>query len=234
MASLLNGVNAVLKRTGVIKGNSGELSSLTDPQRQVVVDLTVQAWNEAIVDLFDSASIPFPKEAATNTITLATGDRDYALQSDLVQLRWPLKNLTNGLEIHPYPGGWEQLIADQTIPANYQGKPSYGVIEPISGELYLDMVPTSQDNGDQYTYWYDKELLVSAAADTFPFTDTVYTSMIPVVAELVKRDRENSFDTTIYRRRMATAVGQLTQAQPRTSWAPVRISSVNTSDPLEA
>jgi hypothetical protein len=234
LATLLSGVNAVLKRIGVIKGNSGELASLTDEQRQVVIDLTIQAWNEILIDVFDSSEIAVPNEVSSNTITLATGDRDYALQTNVVQLRWPFKNLTTGHEIHEYPGGWEQLISDQTIPGNYTGQASYAVIDPSDGELYLDMIPTANENGDVYTYYYDKSLLMSAAADVFPFSDTVYTSLIPAVAELVKRDREKSFDKDIYKRRVALAVGQMTKQQLRSSWAPVRNSSVNSSDPLEA
>lgn len=232
--TLLNGVNDVMKRLGFIKGNSGELASLTDSQRQTTIDLVVQAWNELLIDLYDSAEIPLPNEVGTNTITLATDDRDYALQSDVVQLRWPLVNTITGHEIHKYPGGWDQLRKDQTIPANYTGLASYAVIDPIDGELYLDRIPTASENGDVYTYYYDKSLLISTAAATFPFTDTVYQTLLVPCAELVKREKKNSFDGPMYAKRLGTAAGLLTQEQQRESWAPIRSGSVNTSDPMEA
>lgn len=232
--TLLNGVNDVLKRLGHIKGNSGELASLTDSQRQVVIDLAIQSWNELLVDLYDSAEIPFPNEVATSNITLATSDRDYVLPSDMVYIRWPLINTTYGYEIFEYPGGWDQMRKDQTIPDNYTGRPQYAVIRPTDGYLYLEKIPTSAENGLVYALAYDKSLLMDAAADTFPCIDDVYQMLIPCATELVKRDQEKSFDEAIYRRRLGQAATLLTKRQQRTSWSPQRLGAhVTNSDPLE-
>lgn len=230
--TLLNGINDVMKRLGYIKGNSGELTSLVDTQRQVTLDLTIQAWNEVIVEIFDASDTPFPNELAENTITLVTDDRDYALQTDLVQLRWPFTNQTNGDQIFEYPGGYEQIYFDQPIPANFTGQSTLAAIRPIDGELYLDAIPTANENGDVYTYQYDKELLLSAAADLMPFSDTVYSQLIMAVAELVKRDKEKSFDGGMYARRTGIAAGLLTQQQQRTTWTPTRGTKLNITDPL--
>lgn len=231
--TLLNGVNDVMKRLGYIKGNSGELASLTDSQRQVTIDLTIQSWNEVIVEIYDASDTPFPNELAENTITLVTNDRDYVLQTDLVQIRWPFTNQTNGNQIFEYPGGYEQIYADQSIPANFTGQPTLGAIRPIDGQLYLDRLPTAELNGDVYTYQYDKEVLLSAAADSMPFGDTVYSQLIMAVAELVKRDKEKSFDGGMYARRTGIAAGLLTQQQQRRHWTPIRGTRINASDPLE-
>lgn len=233
--TLLNGVNDVLKRLGYIKGNSGELASLTDSQRQVIIDLVIQSWNELLIDVYDSAEIAFPNEVATSNITLATSDRDYVLPSDLVYIRWPLINQTYGYEIFEYPGGWDQLRRDQTIPANYTGRPQYAAVRPTDGYLYLERIPTSAENGLVYVLTYDKSLLMDSAADTFPFIDDVYQMLIPCVTELVKRDQEKAFDEAIYRRRLGQAASLLTRKQQRQSWTPQRLGAhVTNSDPLES
>jgi hypothetical protein len=231
--TLLNGVNDVLKRLNHIKGNSGELTSLTDSQRQVVIDLTIQAWNECIIDLYDSINEPLPNELSTTNITLATGTRDYSLPTDLVQIRWPLHDKTNGRYIDEYPGGYEMLSIDQAIPTNYTGPPSYGTIRPTDGHLYIDTVPTSAENGLVYELLYDKSLIMSSAASTFPFSDTAYQMLITPVTELVKRDLTKTFDDKFYKKRMAQAVKLIAKRQSRTQWSPDRSGNVST-DPMEA
>jgi len=231
--TLLNGVNDVMKRLGYIKGNSGELTSIVDSQRQVTIDLVIQSWNEVIVEIYDASDAPLPNELAENTITLVTDDRDYTLQADLVQLRWPFTNQTNGNQIFEYPGGYEQIYADQPIPSNFIGQPTLGTIRPIDGQLYLDRLPTAELNGDVYTYQYDKELLLSAATDLMPFEDTVFSQLIMAVAELAKRDKEKSFDGGMYARRTGIAAGLLTKQQQRRHWTPIRGTRVNVTDPLE-
>ena len=231
--TLLNGINDVMKRLGYIKGNSGELTSIIDSQRQVTIDLTIQAWNEVIVEIYDASDTPLPNELAENTITLVTDDRDYVLQTDLVQIRWPFTNQINGHQIFEYPGGYSQIYFDQPIPANFTGQPTLGAIRPIDGQLYLNAIPTSEQNGDVYTYQYHKELLLSAAADLMPFGDTVFSQLIMAVAELVKRDKEKSFDGGMYARRTGIAAGLLTQQQQRRHWTPIRGTRINVTDPLE-
>lgn len=231
--TLLQGVNDVLKRLGYIKGNTGDLTSLTDSQRQVVVDLTVQSWNEIVIDLYDSAEIQFPNEMSTSNITLATSDRDYSIPNDLIYIRWPLINATYGYEIFEYPGGWDQLRKDQTIPANYTGRPQYAAVRPSDGLLYMDRIPTSAENNLVYVLTYDKSLIISAAASTFPFIDDIYQLLVPCVTELIKRDIEKTFDDDLYNRRLAQAAAMLAKALPRQSWTPDRLGAhVTSSDPL--
>lgn len=231
--TLLNGVNDVAKRLGIIKGTSGEFASLSVSQHQVNIDLIVQMWNEFMIDMYDSAESALPNEVATATITLVTDDRDYSLASDLVQMRWPLVNTSDGHEIHPYPYGWDHLMDTQSQPSNFTGQATYAIIRPTDGELYLDAIPTANENGDQYTYYYDKQLIVSTAGATFPFSDTVFQMAIAPVAELVKREQEKDFDLARYSMHKGICVRQLTQNHPREYWTPDTCGA-NPSDPLEA
>lgn len=230
--TLLNGVNDVLKRIGVIKGNSGELTSITDSARQTVIDLTVQSWNEALVDLVDSAGDAIPKAVGSGTLTLATSTRAYAPASDLVKIRWPFHDATNGRYISEYPGGYEQLYQDQPVPSTIAGIPTQAAIRLTDGYIYLDTTPTSAENGLVYTYLYDKSLLMTAYTSVFPFTDSVYQVMIPAVAELVKRDWESTFDAAVYKARMAQASSLASENEIQYQWTPER-GNQESSDPLE-
>lgn len=216
--TLLSGVNDVLKRVQVIQGDSGALASLTDSGRQGFIDLAVQTWNEAVEKLYETSRLPVPQELAENTITLASGDRDYALQSDLVMLRWPLIDETNGRVIEEFKGGYMALVNSQLRPSNFTGIPYAAAIRPTDGELYLDRIPQAEQVGLVYKYRYDKDVSLSLAADTFPFTDAVYRAMIPAVAEMWKKERHREFDFALYNEQLAIASRQMKQIPPRASY----------------
>lgn len=223
MATLLNGVNEVLKRVSVIQGDTTSLASLTQSGIQPYIDIAVQVWNEGVEELYTQTDKPMPKELASSSITLVASDRDYSLASDLIQIHWPLQDTTNGDFIYEFPGGFLELVESQPIPANHTGLPQFGAIRESDGEIYLDALPTSSEAGRVYTYYYDKDISLSAATDTFPFNDVVYRAMIPAVAQLWRRDRDNSFDEDIFKMSMGRAGRALSNQQPHESWGPHRV-----------
>ena len=231
--TLLNGVNEVLKQLGYIKGNSGELASLTDSQRQTSIDQVIQAWNRLVIEVYDGSDVPLPNELAEATITLVTDDRDYTLATDLNQLRYPFINQTTGQEIWEYNGGYTQIFKEQTIPANHTGQSTFAAIRPTDGLLYLDSIPTASENGDIYKYQYDKSVTLFLLTDNFPFADDVFEVLISACAELVSRYKKRSFDEGEYRRAIALGVSLMTKKQQRTQWTPFRDSNVNITDPLQ-
>lgn len=228
MTTLLEGVNRVLKRVQII---DSDLTSLTSSGKQPWINVAIQVWNEALIDLYDKTSIPYPTEVGTGTITLVTDDRDYALALDLIQLRYPLKDETNGQFISEYPGGYMQLVQDQIFINNETGLPYLGSFDPEDGELYLDKIPTFSENGLVYKYWYDKDLEMTLAADEFPFNNHVYLSLIPAVAELWRQEVQNKYEIKLYRKSMARAGSFLTQIQQNHSYAPVKIFNNSSNDP---
>lgn len=228
--TLLNGVNDVLEKLGLIHGDTAVLTTLTDSARQRAINLTIDSWNEVITNLYSYTETPRPNELAENTITLVTSDRDYALQTDLVLLHFPLRDETNGHVIDEYPGGYLQLVNDQIYPSQENGLPQYGVIRPTDGELYLDKIPSSNENGLVFKYRYDKELLMSAAADTMPFTDTVYTALLPAVTQHVARTYRRTFDTETYNESLGTAARLFRMTPQRSSYIEV-MPMINPTDP---
>lgn len=230
--TLLNGINDVLTRARIIQGDSGTLTSLTDSGRQGFIDIAVQIWNETVEELYSASAVALPQELAESTLILVTDDRSYALATDLVQLRFPLLDETNGQYINQYEGGYEQLVADQPYPANYTGLPTLATINPVNSELYLDRLPTVNENGLVYKYRYDKDISLSLAADTFPFSDAVYRALTPAVTQLWNRDQKRSFDDAVFKASIGRAARLLIQIQPRTSYLPIHTNIY--SDPFEA
>lgn len=217
--TLLNAVNEILKRTGVISGDSGALTTLTDSARQRPIDVAVQVINEAMDELYKLPGLSAPQGQGESTITLATGDKDYSLASDLVRLRFPLIDKTNNQYITEFPGGYNRILVfdpeqDDT------GQPHWGAISPVDGELYLDRAPTADVNGNIYTYQYDKDISVSQLTDTVPFTDAVFRAMVPAWAELWKRDMRRDFDGGMFRASLGRAASLLRQVGSSTSYNP--------------
>lgn len=215
--TLLNGVNEVLKKAKLIQGDSGSLTTLTDSPRQIWVDSAVQAWNEAIEELYTTIEEPLPEVLAEATITLANGDRDYALNV-YNTLYWPFLDETNGQYIYEFNGSYLDMVNSQTVPADYTGLPLYGVIRPTDGQVYLDRIPSATEVGLIYKYRYMKDFSVSTAAATFPFKDSVFRAMVPAVAELFNLIHKHEFQEGIYRMNIARAARLVRGLPPITSY----------------
>jgi hypothetical protein len=215
--TLLQGVNDVLNRTGILSA-SGELGSLSNLGKQVYIDLAIQIWNETVDDTCDMLGIPRPGETGSSSVTLVTGTREYDLPSDLVQIRWPLIDQTNGNYIQEYPGGYEQMRIDQQIPADWLGLPYAAAINPTTGDLRLERTPTSTENGLVYNMFYDKDLVMDSASDTFPFVDAVYRAIMPVVAASWEKKKRNDFDLQEYRHQLSRALSFINKTNRRNHW----------------
>jgi hypothetical protein len=215
--TLLDGVNDLLDRVGIIDAN-GTLASLSNQGKQLFIDLAVQIWNETVDDVCNMMGIPHVGETASSSITLSTGTREYSLPSDLVQIRWPLMDQTNGYYIWEYPGGYEEMRIDQSIPGDWSGLPLYAVINPTTNYLRTDRAPTSSENALVFNLLYDKDLVMDAYDDTFPFNDATYRALLPVVTEGWERRKRNDFDLEEYRKHMARALAFVNRTNRRTHW----------------
>lgn len=217
--TLLQVLNRVLKRTNVITGVSGELAGLTDSAKQTYIDVALQVINEGIHELYSQSGIALPQESATQNITLSTGTREYTFSPDDIEsIRWPLLDETNGNQIYPYPGGYEKMRAEQLQPGNWTGLPQYAAINPTNGKLRMDVAPTANEDGRVYVLLYDKRINLTAASDTFPFSDTVVDAMVPVWSELWKREQRNNFDAGLMTLHYGRASRYLSKKPMRRKW----------------
>lgn len=216
--TLLDGVNEALKRSKLIAGTS--LATLTDSPRQTYIDVAVQAWNEAVEQLYSKAGRSMPKEMAESTIILVNNKRDYQLKTNLQVLYWPLHNRADGEYICEWTQGYHDLMIRQPQPAEYTGLATFGVIRPSDGYIYLDRIPTTVEAGKTFHYIYDKDVSLSLATDTFPFDDRVFRSLVPVVSEFVQKEFDRAFDDDLVNLSFGRASRALTRQPMRTSWLP--------------
>ena len=210
MKTLLNGINEVLKKVSIINSNT-LLTSLTNSGKQVFIDNAVQAWNEVTDQLYSKDDILRPYQGAEDSITLVAGTRTYGLPDDLIQLRWPLHEETQGVYIYEYEGGYEELRQILVQPANYTGQPLSAAISPIEKELFIDMIPTSTEAGYKYTFLYWRDTVLERATDQFPFDDGVFRAMVPAVSEVWKRNQHNRFDDNMFKASFGRALRMVKQ-----------------------
>jgi len=218
--TLLDGINEVFKRVNNIAGDANALTSLTDSARQHPIDVAIQVINEGIDELYSSSSrTVMPTAQQEGTITLAAGTRSYSLAANLIEMHFPLIDKTNTQFIWKYPGDYDDLLLldpeqDDT------GLPWWAVISPVDGTLYLNVAPTSAEAGRVYTYQYEKDLALSLATDTVPFSNTVFRAMVPAWVQLYKRELRNEFDQSLYANAIGRAARFLSELEPRDSWSP--------------
>lgn len=235
MSTLLQGVNEVLKKVHIIQGDAGELTTFTDSARQVYIDIAIQAWNELIDDLYAGSQTEKPQLWTSNTITLVTSTRTYALQTDVIELHWPFKNDSNGNYLREYPGGYLKLVQSQDIPANFTGLANYAALDPTASapQVYLDRIPTASENGDAYTYFYQKDGEATAITDVLPFNEGVVRALVPAVAEVWRRHQQKDFDASLFTSSMGRAARLLNQKKQRQSYLPRRFM-INEAGPFHA
>ncbi len=218
--TLLQIVNKALRRLSMVQGDSGELTALTSTAFQTDVDVLIQAINETVDDLYGARGRP--QSVATSTITLVTNTREYALASDVETIIGSppqLLNETDGYRITEYPGGYEQMVSDQLQPANWTGRAGFFAISPVNGQIRLDRIPTSAENGEVYTYRYYKAISITTASQTFPFSDRVADNLVPAFAERYKQARKmETYDATVYGVSMAAAARLLNKVAGSTGY----------------
>lgn len=224
--TLLELINKALKRVALIKGEAGELTSLTDPPRQIEIDIMVQAVNEVFTDLMNMGC--FPLEAAEGKFTLSTDKREYNLPSDFEAFITRPLDEVNGLQMWPYrnirgqahlsppgPGDYVAMREFQLQPDAYSGQPYFYAINPENGKLRLDYAPTSGLAGRVYRFTYRKTLEKTAAADELNMTNETLNKLMPAIKEVWNRERKEKFDQPVYFNALAGAARHLTKTEPR-------------------
>ena len=228
------GVNEVLKRTGSIDQSELISDTLIDSSKQQWIDLVVQLWNEIIDQLYAETNLAKPNILAEALITLTAFVRTYALPSNLVRIRFPLTDQTNGRTIAEYPGGYLGMTADQLIPTDFTGLPLSAAIRPTDGSLYLDRFPTPAEAGLSYVLRYDRDSSLVSGTDLFPFPATVFRALVPAVAQMFNLERKNKSSPGIFQASMGRAARLLLKLQPRDSWiqdiGPASSASVESGD----
>lgn len=232
--TLLDGVNEVLKRAQVLDSDAGLLTTLQVDAQQTFIDLAIQVLNEIVDELYSIAQVSKPHQLAEDTITLADGDRDYELATDLVVLRreFLLIDESNNHHISILGSDGYRELVHMDLNQDDTGLPHVAAIRPTDGQLFMDRAPTSNEAGRIYKYRYDKELELVSATDEFPFGNTVFRAIIPAAAEMWKLNQHREFNDALLRSSFGRASRLFSQLPPRDSWGSEEVPRNNT-DPMQ-
>jgi hypothetical protein len=238
MAVFLTAINETLKRVGVIAGDTQNLvtSTVTSTATgltatdalqsqsaiQHQVDVMAQLWREGINELFAHGLLA--KEAATGSIVLVSGQREYALATDFECFagRAALRAATDNDVLYEYPGGYSEMLINQMLPTQWVGEPRSFAISPVDDKIRIDTDSTATST---YYYLYEKSVLFTStmATTTLPFSEETYYAMVPYVAQWWERAMKKDFDQEAFAAGLSRAVRRSRKLQPNTRYGTRRV-----------
>ena len=173
MSTFIDGVNQVLRRNGIIRGDDDPLTTFTDTTHNATSQMAQIAINDELSSLISDNLLNYQHK--TSTVTLVTSQRSYSLATDFISL-WGNTPFfyysTNNLEIYEYPGGEEALRLFFYDYLTALGSPNYWYLEKTtSKKVSFFQVPNSDWNGKVFNYDYNADVNVVNSTDTLPFNN---------------------------------------------------------------
>lgn len=188
MATFISVVSDVLRQNGILSGNDSDVTAFTDTQHQASIQLAITSVQSVLNQLTSETLIPY--ERADGTITFASGTRTYALPSDFVRfanakpfmLQLDSNDNSDGRLLYEYPGGVEALSNTILDYREQSGTPiNWYMTGGSTEQVGFWQVPDTTVDTLKVRFEYEKEVMVTVAADTLPFTiasqDIAFTDM---------------------------------------------------------
>lgn len=216
--TLLNVVNEILTNTRHISGTDGAITSLTDSARQIWIDGATKAANDTLKTLYSHSRQPLPKMGRIKDLVLVEDKRTYALDSGVIEIKWPLRDEENGDIVRQHPKGYYGILDEQLQPGLYTGFPYFCAIEPTRGDMYFDRIPTSSEAGRILKMHYRTRYSLVGAGDIFPFNDDAVDGLVQSATEVFKRRYQNDFDNAFYLDGMSKAAAAMTGSFSKAKW----------------
>ena len=235
----LDFINDVLRRVGEIAGDAEALATstvtstatgltateaFTNSRIQHKIDVALSLTNEVFDQLL--AMGMYAKSAATATVILVSGQREYDLPTDFERMMGMeerfrvLRGATNGMILPEYPGGYAAMLAEQTYATQYTGQPLSWALSPADDKIRLDAEPTSAEAGYTYNYLYEKSVSLTStmATEVLPVKDKVARALVPVVSEAYQRWFKKELDADFFEEALNRALGYASRKPPKDSW----------------
>lgn len=167
----LTGVNRLLRRNNVIKGDDDNITTFSDNQHAAKIELSQIAIQDELNTLVSDRLIPYEK--TSGSIVTVENQRTYELAADFVRLFGEKPYFyysTDNQQVFEYPGGEDHLRL--AIP-NYQdmrGNPTdWYIYHTTTKQVGLYQTPDATHAGRTYTYEYERDVTVSVENDNLPF-----------------------------------------------------------------
>ena len=167
--TFLAGVNRLLRINNIIKGDDDDITTFADSQHAADINLAQIAIQDEISDLVSERLISFEK--TSGTITLATGTRSYALETDFIRFFGVASfydSVTN-TRIYEYPGGEEKLRDYDYTYTTTSGGPNWWYWDnTTTKKVAFYSVPDSTYSGRSLSYDYEGSVMVENETDAIP------------------------------------------------------------------
>lgn len=167
----ITGVNRVLRINQVIRGDDDAITTFSDSQHSSDIQIAQIAIQNEITSLVADRLISYEKASAT--ITLLTGTRTYALETDFIRFFGQFASFydsTNNVRIYEYAGGEDRLRDMDYTYQTTQGAPTFWYWHnTTTKQVAFYSVPDSTYNNRSLSYDYEKSVMVTNTTDTLPF-----------------------------------------------------------------
>ena len=231
--TFLQAVNEIFRRNGIIRGDTDTISTFSDTTHNASTQIAILAVQDELADLVSDTLIPYEK--TSSTITLATSTRTYSLAADFIRF-YGVPSFYRAAEnrrVYEYPGGEEALrmnIYDfQTVTGDFN---FWYWDSTTTKKVGVYQVPTTAENGEVWTYDYEKSVAVSTVSDVLPFhTDDESRAFVSMAGRRFKymfEDTKNASDVVAvlmndmtYRTAKSRLVNLIRPTNPHKLYRPV-------------
>lgn len=170
MATFLDGVNAIMRRNTILRGDDDAITTFSDTQHSADIQLAQVAIQSEISEISSERMIPY--EHTTGTITLSASTRSYSLAADFIRFfgRPSFYDSTANMRYYEYQGGERALMEVDYQYKTNTGSPIYWYWDnTTTKKVAFYYVPDSSYDSRSLSYDYEKSVMVSNTTDTLPF-----------------------------------------------------------------
>jgi hypothetical protein len=181
----IGGVNRLFRINSIIKGDDDSITTFSDTQHAADIELAKIAIQDELLDLVADRLLDYEK--ASDTISLVTDTRAYALATDFIRFygqRPSFYDSVANIRYYELKGGEDSLKdSDFLYKTNSGGIMGWYWESATTKQVAFYQIPNSTYNGRSLSYDYEKSVLVSNSTDTLPFvTDEEAYSFISCAA----------------------------------------------------
>jgi len=197
--TFLEAVNEIFRRNGILRGDTDAITSFSDVAHNASIQIAILSLQDEIADLISDRLID--NEKASSSITLVSGQRTYSLASNFVRF-YGVANFylsDQNRRVFEYPGGQEKLLLEIYDYQTQTGQMNWWYWEPTtSKKVGVFQVPTAAEDGQVWTYDYQKTVQVTIASDDLPLhSDDENRALVSMATRRFKylfEDTQNAAD----------------------------------------
>ena len=169
--TFLQAVNRVLVTGGVIRADTGLITSFSGLQHGATVNMAIVAIQSCLIDLSTYYDLPYERKSAT--ITAIGGTMNYLLAADFMNF-WNepafLYDAVQNNHIFEYEGGEKKLSQDIFNYTQQSGYPNaWFYVDGTTKQLGFWPVPDANTSGRVFQYDYEADCIPLIETDVMPF-----------------------------------------------------------------